>query len=493
MPMEFADRIHWLSQAMPVTKRLVGELGDRSYPRRRFCYRGHLTANSAPVLDWLGATGVDLTVSSCDPNTVDPQVVNRLRAAGTAVLTGDKDLEALVRWRPDLVFDTGADLTTALVERGNPPLAAVESTSTGLWRLGQLAALPLPVLEWARIPLKEKVEHRFHVASGVWSAITWLTGLSVEGRRVLVVGYGEVGKGVADLARRLGARVTVAEPDPSRALDARLRGHETVPSALAAAHTAEIVVTATGRPDALHATCLDRLPGGAILANAGHSPQEIDLAHLATQGPGRPVRPGVVEYRIADRAVYVLGGASPVNLATGTTFGDDLWDLFAAVTVLSCAWLLNGDWSAVPTGINPLPPHMERRIAELYLRPPTRPAHVGKIEETDPAAAGGHVLQELVGPQCRGYQQHHSVASSTLAPGGVIPVHHHERTEETYVVLTGEATVSLDGTDHILPAGGTVAIPPRTRHGVVAGAQGALLLAVSTPPWQPNDHHEAPQ
>ncbi|MFE0425827.1 cupin domain-containing protein, partial [Streptomyces sp. NPDC058953] len=285
---------------------------------------------------------------------------------------------------------------------------------------------------------------------------------------------------------------TVAEPDPSRALDARLRGHETVSSASAAAHTAEIVVTATGRPGAVHAACLDRLPDGAMLANAGHSPREIDLGHLERTGPGRTVRPGVVEYRIADRAVFVLGGASPVNLAAGNTFGDDLWDLFAGITVLTCAWLVSGDWSAAAPGIHPVPAHLQRRIAESYLTPPKRSAHLGLIEEREPESPDGHVLQELVGPHCRAYQQNHSVACSTLAPGAVIAVHHHERIEETYTVLSGAVTVSLDGVEHVVPSGGLVAIPPRVRHGVVAGDEGARLLAVSTPPWQADDHHEAP-
>ncbi|MFE0424911.1 NAD(P)-dependent oxidoreductase, partial [Streptomyces sp. NPDC058953] len=235
VPMDFTDHVHWLSNAMPVTERFVKELDGRSYPLRRFCYRGHLTANAVPVLDWLAGTGVDLEVSSCDENTADPRVVRRLRDAGVSVSTGADSLERLVRWRPELVFDTGGDLTKALIESGRPPLAAVESTSTGLWQLGRLAELPMPVLEWARVPLKEKVEHRFHVAAGVWSAITWLTGLSLEGRRVLVVGYGEVGKGVADRARRLGALVTLAEPPPAPARGARRGGPQSGCSASAPA------------------------------------------------------------------------------------------------------------------------------------------------------------------------------------------------------------------------------------------------------------------
>ncbi|SCF06618.1 adenosylhomocysteinase [Micromonospora haikouensis] len=492
MPTSFADRLHWVRTTMPVTSRVIAELGDRPGADRTFCYRGHLTLNSMPVFEWLAASGIKLTIASCDPNTADPEVVARLRAAGCAVLTDEDELEQAVRLRPELVFDTGGDLTAALIEEGTPPLAAVESTSTGLWRLGKLPDVPMPMLEWARIPLKEKVEHRFHVAAGVWSAIAWLTGLSIEGRRVLVLGYGEVGKGVADRARRLGALVTVAEPEPARALDARLHGHETVPTALAAAHTAEIVVTATGRPASVSAAVLDRLPHGAIVANAGHSPQEIDLAHLADRGMAHPLRPGLVEYRGPQRTVVVLGGGSPVNLTVDNTFGDDLWDLFAGVTALSCAWLLTGEWAAEPPGIRPLPALMQRRIAELYLSPPPRPAHVGAIQRVDAAEAGGHVLQELAGPQCAAYQQHHTLACSTLAPGARIAVHHHERTEETYIVLDGEVTVTLDGVEHLVATGGVVTIPPPIRHGVLAGEQGARLLAVSTPPWQPDDHHEQP-
>lgn len=473
--------LNWQKRTMPVTHRIIGDLNERRAPGKRLAYWGHITANSVPLFEWLRNTGVELRLGICDPNTAPPEVLEHL--SSFEFLGG---LEDAAEWRPELVFDTGGELVTHLVTAGVPPLAAVESTTTGIHALNELS-VGFPVLQWAEIPLKQDVEHRHHVAAGVLGAIAWLTGMSVEGKRLLVVGYGKVGEGVADRARKLGALVTVAEPHPLRALNAHLAGHTVVPTPQAAAHAADYVVTATGRAGVLDADVLDRLPDGAVVANAGHSPAEIDFAHLNACLVGE-AQPGIVEYRPAGKSLYVLAGGSPVNLAAGRTYGDDLWDLFSAVTVLSCDWLLTDGWRTAKPGVQPLPLEIQSYVASVAAAPPAAAATHTTIE---PVSTESHVLQELVGPQL-GNSTSHTVAHSTLAPGAVVEEHFHLRTEETYVVLAGSATVSLDGVPQTLHTGDVVAIPPGVRHGLTAGEEGARFIAMSVPPWEPTDHHVVP-
>src|SRR5262245_55605464 len=172
---------------MPVTRRVIGELAGRGYPPYRHAHWGYVTANSVPMFEWLAATGADFGLGTCDPNTVEPGVVDHLERQGLAFFGRDRDA---IAWRPQLVMDTGGDLLVALAEAGTPPSVAVESTATGLIRLQGLSDLSVPVLQWADIPLKHDIEQRCHVVDGVFGAITWLTGLSQEGRSLMVVGHG---------------------------------------------------------------------------------------------------------------------------------------------------------------------------------------------------------------------------------------------------------------------------------------------------------------
>ncbi|GLZ37117.1 hypothetical protein Acsp05_07420 [Actinokineospora sp. NBRC 105648] len=482
---------------MPVTARMADELGDQCFPESRLACWVHLVDNAVPLFDWLLDTGATVLFGSCDPTTADPAVIDHLRGRGALVLaeTPERHADLLARavaWRPTEVSEMGGELIAALVRAGCPPRAAMESTTTGIHRIRAAGSLPMPVLNWNDIPFKQQVEHRFHVAEAVWTAFSALTGIGLLGRRVLVVGFGNVGKGVAERARALGALVTVAEPDPLRRVAARLHGCAVAEHAAQAAADAEVIVTATGIDGVVDAAVLDRLPAGAVVVNAGHAPTEIDLAHLA-RWPSRESRPGVVEHhRPGGRTVFVLGGASPLNLAyPHASLGDDLWDPFNALMMLGCAWLLDGSWRDAPPGLVDFPEREQRRLAELMLaeRPP---AHAEVITVADLAPVTddpAHALREVVGAHLGRAHRGHSIAHSTLAPGASVPVHHHRVTEETFVLGAGSGTAILDGVPTPVTAGQVVVVPPGVRHGFVAGERGLAFWAVSSPSWSADDHH----
>lgn len=491
----------WHRRSMPVTTRVVRDLGGARFPGRRLACWLHLVENAVPLFDWILETGADVLFGSCDPATADPAVIAHLRRRGATVLAAPRDdrehhrtlLREAVAWRPELVTEMGGELIAALVRAGAAPSAAMESTTTGIHRI-RAAGAPMPVLNWNDIAFKQQVEHRFHVAEALWTSFSALTGMGLLGRRILVVGYGNVGKGVADHARSVGALVTVAEPDPLRRVDASLHGCAVVDHAALAAARADVVVTASGRDGVLDAGVLDRLPDGALVVNAGHAATEIDLAHLA-HWTGRTLRPGVVERARPDgKRLFVLGDASPLNLAyPHGSLGDDLWDPFNALMVMGSRWLLDGSWRSEAAGFVEFPLRQQRHLADLMLA--DREAGGGavlSVDDVKPVTVGeGHEVREVAGASVHGTQRDHSLAHCVLRPGAVVPPHAQRASEKTYVIEHGSGRVTLDGAVTPLEPGKVVVVPPGVVHGLAADAPGLTFWMICTPSCSPADQFPA--
>jgi adenosylhomocysteinase len=282
----------------------------------------------------------------------------------------DDDVEQGLEWLlsepTDAVSDMGGELIAGLAQRGLTPDGALEATTSGLHRLAGVE-VPFPVFDWNSIPLKDRLHNRHHVGLTAWPAFSRLTGLALHGRSVLVIGFGPVGRGVALHARALGAVVSVAEVDPVRALEAQHHGCRDV-SLEDGLATNSIVVTATGIEGVLGPAKLQLLRSGAILVNVGHSNREIDVPWLDQQ-PHETVQPAIDRYLIGDRHVFLLNRGSLVNLAPGSTaVVDEYFDPFAAIILSGLAWILEGNASAMPPGLQPFPPQLEHEIADLARR-----------------------------------------------------------------------------------------------------------------------------
>jgi adenosylhomocysteinase len=273
----------------------------------------------------------------------------------------------LVRsFEADYLGDMGGELCVAYLDKDPPVKGALEATTSGLTRLRQ-HDLPFPVFDWNTIPLKDRLENRFHVGETVWPAFGAVTGLGLFGRRVLVVGYGPVGKGIAERARDLGAIVHVADLDPVRLLEARHHGCEAVSLAEGLARC-QIVVTATGVEGVLAEQQLRRVRPGAILFNAGHSNREIDIDWLYRQ-PHRRLKAHIDRFDLGDTHLFLLAKGSLLNLAAGVgAHGIDMFDHYTAVMLLGMAWMFDGIPDDVQPGLQLYPAHLEREIAEMSIK-----------------------------------------------------------------------------------------------------------------------------
>ncbi len=321
----------------------------------------HLDLKMIPLLEGLLARGAQLFLTTCNPGTVQDAVVAYLTAQGaTAVawrnISPTDHLAAMdqaLAWQPTHLCEMGADLTTRLHEtkKETAVRAALEATGSGINRLGSLTPR-YPIFNWDDLPVKEGLHNRHMVGLTAWHTFFQTTRLTLHEKRVLVVGYGLVGQGVAAAARAYGGTVIVAEIDPARQLQARYDGWQVTPLAEALPQ-ADVIATATGAHHVISAAHLPLLRDGVFLLNAGHASDEMDVAALRAY-PHEAVLPYVEAFAINGRTVYLLAGGAMFNLTAG--WGDSLnaFDVTLAVMAAGIGHVV-GTGEAAPPGVHILP------------------------------------------------------------------------------------------------------------------------------------------
>jgi adenosylhomocysteinase len=210
-------------------------------------------------------------------------------------------------------------------------------------------------------------DNRYGTGQSTLTAIMQNTNLMVGGKRVVVLGYGWCGKGIARYAAGLGARVSVCEVDPVRGLEAYADGFDVLP-ALEAAEIGEVFITATGSSDVLTASHFERMRDGAILANAGGVDVEIDVDGLTAASTGaREVRRNVEEFALGDgRRLHLVGRGMVVNLTAGDGHPVEIMDLTFAIQAL-CAYHLAKEHSSMENRVHLLPKAIDDEVARTKL------------------------------------------------------------------------------------------------------------------------------
>ena len=321
----------------------------------------------------LEKAGAEIVLGACNVDSTDDVAAAYVVSKGIQVFgwqgMSQSDYQenlAIVRsFGADYLCDMGGELCVAYLDKTPPVKGALEATMSGLHLLRN-HRLPFPVFDWNSIPLKD-LHNRFHVGDSVWPAFNYVTGMSLFGRRVLVIGQGPVGKGIAERARALGGIVHVTDLDPVRLLEAHHLGCETV-SLDEGLACCQIIVTATGVRGVLRAEQLFRVRPGAILLNAGHSNREIDIDWLYQQ-PHQRMKAHIERFELGKTHLFLLAQGSLLNLAAGAgPYGIDQFDHYTAVMLLGIAWMFDGIPGDIAPGLQRYPAHLERAIAELSIK-----------------------------------------------------------------------------------------------------------------------------
>jgi adenosylhomocysteinase len=367
-------KIHWAERHMRLLRRLRDEFEDiLPFAGLTIGMCIHVEPKTAVLCAVLRAGGAQLVITG-SPGTTKDDVAAALRSLGVTVLGRESETSAehldnireVLAHQPTLLLDNGADLVAAYLEQGGQGvIAGTEETTTGANRLraDYQGAVPFPIIVINDSPLKLIMENEHGVGPSVIEGFMRETNLLVQSRRFVVFGYGSVGRGIARRLRLLGGHVAVVEPDPVRALEAVLDGMRVLPlyDALGAG---EVFFTATGRPGVIASDSFDRLPDGAILANAGHFSWEIDLEELARRAVQvENFRDRVGVYMLADgRQITVLAQGEMLNLAGGGGNPIETMDIGFSLQARSLAYLAQHH-ADLPHGPQPVPSPINSQVA----------------------------------------------------------------------------------------------------------------------------------
>jgi len=376
--------ISWAARSMPV----LTALGERFAAERpldglRVSACLHVTAETAVLMGALKAGGAEIALAASNPLSTQDDVAEALRGYGIEVhakagvdrTTYYGHIHQALDLRPDLVLDDGCDLVNILHTERTDLLEGVsggcEETTTGIIRLRQMAAegaLRFPMVAVNDTRTKRMFDNRYGTGQSTFDGIMRATNTMLAGRTVVVAGFGYCGRGVAERAKGLGARVIVTEIDAVKALDATLQGYEVRPMAQAAP-LGDLFVTVTGNRDVIRAEHLAVMKDGAILANAGHFDVEIDvraLDELATE-VHRGVRPNTDEYVMPDgRRLLLLAEGRLVNLTAAEGHPAAVMDMSFSAQALAVAWLA-GERASLAPGVYDVPEEIDHEVARLKL------------------------------------------------------------------------------------------------------------------------------
>jgi adenosylhomocysteinase len=286
----------------------------------------HVTKETSVLVDTLVKSGAEVTLAAANPLSTQDDIAAFLATKaevyawrGESAKEYDWCIGRVLTSRPSQLIDDGADLHVAAhTSRSKGIVGGSEETTTGVVRLKALESegkLAYPVVAVNNAQTKFLFDNRYGTGQSTFDGILRATALLLAGKRIVVVGYGWVGKGIAMRARGMGGRVTVVEVDPVKAIEAHLDGFE-VSDVMGAAEHGDLFITATGQKGVVPYEAMERMPEGAIMANAGHFDVEFDVKTLLSKAKRvKQVRPNVDELLLpSGRRVYLVGKGRIANL-----------------------------------------------------------------------------------------------------------------------------------------------------------------------------------
>ena len=380
-------KIDWAARHSPVLNRVRDEyLKDGTFGGLGVGVALPIEAKTAYLTVVLAEAGADVAVASPGPFFVQDDVAAALAEQGVAVYASSESppeeadremervLDRVLDGKEAVLIDDRAGLVRLVHTTRRYLLPGVrgasEETTSGVAKLRAMegeGVLGFPVIAANDARCKYLFDNRYGTGQSTLTAIMQNTNLMVGGKRVVVLGYGWCGKGIARYAAGLGARVTVCEVDPTRGLEAYADGFDVLP-ALEAAELGEIFITATGSRGVLDVPHFERMRNGAILANAGGVDVEIDTAGLrAVASNVRVVRRNVQEFALGDgRRLYLVGRGLVVNLAAGDGHPVEIMDLTFAIQAL-CAHHLTNNHEGMAPVVHLLPREIDDEVARTKL------------------------------------------------------------------------------------------------------------------------------
>lgn len=377
-------KIEWAGSQMKVLERIK----DRFAKEKPFkgitigaCL--HVTSETANLMLSLKTGGANLVLCASNPLSTQDDVAASLVSdydIPTFAVKGEDSkryyshLESVLDFHPQITTDDGADLVTLLHTKRTSQLKEVigssEETTTGIIRLRAMfkdGVLKIPVMAVNDSKTKHMFDNRYGTGQSTIDGIIRATNVLLAGKKILIVGFGWCGRGVASRARGMGGHVIISEVDPVKALEAVMEGYEVMAIA-DALKIADIIITATGNKHVLTKDHFENLKEGAIIANAGHFNVEFDYDGLKSMSKSsRYLREFLQEFTLeTGKKVYALGEGRLINLVSAEGHPPDVMDMSFANQALAAEFFVKNK-GKLKVGIYTIPNEMDNEIARIKL------------------------------------------------------------------------------------------------------------------------------
>tara|TARA_B110001452_G_scaffold263201_1_gene264313 strand:- start:240 stop:1550 length:1311 start_codon:yes stop_codon:yes gene_type:complete len=345
----------------------------------------HMTIQTAVLIETLQALGAEVTWSSCNIFSTQDQAAAAIAATGTAVYAWKGMNEQEFEWcieqtlffgedrKPlNMILDDGGDLTNMVLDT-YPELAAginglSEETTTGVHRLYERvknATLPMPAININDSVTKSKFDNKYGCRESAVDAVRRATDIMLAGKRVIVCGYGDVGKGTAASFKGAGSIVTVTEIDPICALQAAMDGFE-VKKLETVIATADIVITTTGNKAIVRQEHFQEMKDKTIVCNIGHFDNEIDVPWFNNNAVKDEIKPQVDKYTFNGKDIILLAEGRLVNLGCATGHPSFVMsNSFTNQTLAQIELWKHAD--NYENKVYMLPKHLDEKVARLHL------------------------------------------------------------------------------------------------------------------------------
>ena len=375
-------RVEWAGREMPVLAGIAKRMAkERPFEGLRIAACLHVTTETANLAIALRDAGASVALCASNPLSTQDDAAAALVKEGIAVFARkgeDRDtyfrhINAVLETKPQITMDDGADVVTLLHTERKELLAHVkggtEETTTGVIRLRAMAeegVLAYPIVAVNEAHTKHMFDNQYGTGQSAVDGILRATNILLAGKTVVVAGYGWVGRGVASRFRGMGSIVIIVEVDPLRGLEAAMDGYQVMPIA-EAAERGDLFITCTGGVNVISAKHFPTMKDGAILANAGHFNDEIELGALEKLARSkREVRRFVEEFDLGDRKVFVLGEGRLVNHVAAEANPAAVMDMSFANQALSIEYLMKNAGRLAPQ-VYPVPRELDEEISRTKL------------------------------------------------------------------------------------------------------------------------------
>ena len=369
----------WAKENMPIIDKIIKRYKNNkilSHLRLGVCL--HITRETSVLVMGLNHLGADILLCPANPMSSQEHIVTLLRSKGITVFgrRGEtikafyENMDKVLDKRPNIIIDDGAEFHNRALKKKYRIIGGTEETTSGINRLKawhKKKLIRYPIIAVNQSKTKHLFDNRYGTGQSTIDGILRTTGVLLAGKRVVVCGYGWVGKGVAAYSKGLGAKVIVTEIDALRALEAFMDGFEVRPIKETTSF-ADIYITCTGQLRVIRQEHIEKMKNGVMLCNAGHFNVEIDADYLnnADCHPAK-IRKNLKCYKISKKKVYLLSEGRVINLVGGEGNPPEIMALSFANQLLSVIYL-SKNYKKLENKIYRVPKRTEHKLSSLAMQ-----------------------------------------------------------------------------------------------------------------------------